>query len=73
MIKNKVTAGVLTIVILYFTIRVFAVIYGVFKVMDAEVIPADTTYHKHPELDKRELFLKFKIYADHKVKTDSTR
>jgi hypothetical protein len=73
MIRDKVTAGILTIIILYFTIRVFAVIYGVFKVIDTEIIPADTTYHKHPELDRRELFLKFKIYADHKVKVDSIR
>ena len=73
MIKNRVTAGIFTIVILYFTIRVFAVVYGVFKVIDTEIIPADTTYHKHPELDRRELFLKFKTYADHKVKVDSIR
>ena len=73
MIRDRVTAGILTIVILYFTIRVFAMIYGVFKVMDTEVIPADTTYHKHPELDRRQLFLKFKYYADDKVKTDSIR
>ena len=72
MIRDKVTAGILTIIILYFTIRVFAVIYGVVKVLNAsEFMPADTSYHNYPELDRTHL--RFKIYADDKVKTDSIR
>lgn len=72
MIKDRVTAGILTIVILYFTIRVFAMIYGAVKVLNAsEFMPADTSYHNYPELDRTHL--RFKIYADDKVKTDSIR
>lgn len=72
MIRDRVTAGILTIVILYFTIRVFAVIYGVVKVLNtSEFMPADTSYHNYPELDRTHL--RFKIYADDKVKTDSIR
>ena len=72
MIRDRVTAGILTIIILYFTIRVFAVIYGVVKVLNAsEFMPADTSYHNYPELDRTHL--RFKIYADDKVKTDSIR
>jgi hypothetical protein len=72
MIRDRVTAGILTIVILYFVIRVFAMIYGVFKVLNAsEFMPADTSYHNYPELDRTHL--RFKIYADDKVKTDSIR
>jgi len=72
MIKDKVTAGILTIVILYFTIRVFAVIYGVVKVLNAsEFIPADTSYHNYPELDRTHLI--FKNYENNQIKIDSTR
>ena len=72
MIRDRVTAGILTILILYFTIRVFAVIYGVVKVLNtSEFMPADTSYHNYPELDRTHL--RFKIYADDKVKTDSIR
>lgn len=72
MIRDRVTAGILTIIILYFTIRVFAVIYGVVKVLNtSEFMPADTSYHNYPELDRTHL--RFKIYADDKVKTDSIR
>ena len=72
MIRDKVTAGILTIVILYFTIRVFAVIYGVVKVLNAsEFIPADTSYHNYPELDRTHL--RFKYYENNQIKVDSTR
>lgn len=72
MIRDRVTAGILTIVILYFTIRVFAMIYGAVKVLNAsEFMPADTSYHNYSELDRTHL--RFKIYADDKVKTDSIR
>lgn len=72
MIRDRVTAGILTILILYFTIRVFAMIYGVVKVLNtSEFMPADTSYHNYPELDRTHL--RFKIYADDKVKTDSIR
>jgi len=72
MIKDKVTAGILTIVILYFTIRVFAVIYGVVRILNAsEFIPVDTTYHNYPELDRTHL--RFKNYENNQIKVDSTR
>jgi hypothetical protein len=72
MIRDKVTAGILTIIILYFTIRVFAMIYGVVRILNAsEFIPADTTYHNYPELDRTHL--RFKYYEDDKVKADSLR
>ena len=72
MIRDRVTAGILTIIILYFTIRVFAVIYGVVKVLNtSEFMPADTSYHNYPELDRTHL--RFKSYADDKVKIDSIR
>jgi hypothetical protein len=72
MIKNKVTAGILTIVILYFTIRVFAMIYGVVRILNAsEFIPVDTTYHNYPELDRTHL--RFKNYENNQIKVDSTR
>jgi hypothetical protein len=72
MIRDRVTAGILTIIILYFTIRVFAVIYGVVKVLNAsEFIPVDTTYHNYPELDRTHL--RFKNYENNQIKIDSTR
>jgi hypothetical protein len=72
MIRDRVTAGILTIIILYFVIRVFAMIYGAVKVLNAsEFMPSDTSYHNYPELDRTHL--RFKIYADDKVKTDSIR
>ena len=72
MIRDKVTAGILTIIILYFTIRVFAVIYGVVKVLNAsEFMPADTSYHNYPELDRTHL--RFKNYENNQIKADSIR
>jgi hypothetical protein len=72
MIRDKVTAGVLTIIILYFTIRAFAMIYGVIKILNSsEFILADTSYHNYPELDRTHL--RFKYYEHNKIKTDSTR
>jgi thymidine phosphorylase len=59
MIKDRVTAGIFTIVILYFTIRVFAVVYGVVKIMTtSKFIPAETIHHNYSELDKLMLDLK---------------
>lgn len=72
MIRDRVTAGILTIIILYFTIRVFAMIYGAVKVLNAsEFIPADTFYHNYPELDRTHL--RFKNYENNQIKVDSTR
>ena len=72
MIRDRVTAGILTIVILYFVIRVFAMIYGVVKVLNAsEFMPADTSYHNYPELDRTHL--RFKNYENNQIKVDSTR
>jgi hypothetical protein len=72
MIRDRVTAGILTIIILYFTIRVFAVIYGVVKVLNAsEFIPTDTSYHNYLELDRTHL--RFKNYENNQIKVDSTR
>ena len=72
MIRDRVTAGILTIIILYFTIRVFAMIYGAVKVLNAsEFIPADTSYHNYPELDRTHL--RFKYYENNQIKVDSIR
>jgi len=72
MIRDRVTAGILTIIILYFTIRAFAMIYGVVKVLNAsEFIPADTSYHNYPELDRTHL--RIKNYENNQIKIDSTR
>jgi len=74
MIRDKVTAGILTIIILYFTIRVFAMIYGVVRILNtSEFIPADTTYKNYPELDRRNLKSQLKYYENDKVKADSLR
>ena len=74
MIRDRVTAGILTIIILYFTIRVFAVIYGVVKVLNtSEFIPVDTTYHNYPELDRAHLRSQLKYYENNQIKVDSTR
>ena len=72
MIRDRVTAGILTIIILYFTIRAFAMIYGIAKVLNSsEFIPADTSYHNYPELDRTHLI--FKNYENNQIKIDSTR
>ena len=72
MIRDRVTAGILTIVILYFTIRAFAIIYGVVKLLNSsEFIPADTSYHNYPELDRTHFI--FKNYENNQIKIDSTR
>jgi hypothetical protein len=72
MIKDKVTAGILTIVILYVIIRAFAMIYGVVRILNAsEFIPADTTHHNYPELDRTHL--RFKNYENNQIKANSTR
>ena len=72
MIRDRVTAGILTIIILYFVIRVFAMIYGAVKVLNAsEFMPADTSYHNYPELDRTHLI--FKNYENNQIKIDSTR
>ena len=72
MIRDRVTAGILTIIILYFTIRAFAMIYGVVRILNAsEFIPADTSYHNYPELDRTHLI--FKNYENNQIKIDSTR
>jgi hypothetical protein len=74
MIRDKVTAGILTIIILYFTIRAFAVIYGVVRILNAsEFIPVDTTYHNYPELDRIHLRSQLKYYENNQIKIDSTR
>jgi hypothetical protein len=72
MIRDRVTAGILTIIILYFTIRAFAMIYGVVKVLNSsKFILADTSYHNYPELDRTHLI--FKNYENNQIKIDSTR
>jgi hypothetical protein len=74
MIRDRVTAGILTIIILYFTIRVFAMIYGAVKVLNAsEFMPVDTSYHNYPELDRRNLKSQLKYYENNQIKVDSTR
>jgi hypothetical protein len=74
MVKDRITALLLTIIILYFALRAFAVIYGVVKILNnSEFIPIDTTYHNYPELDRAHLRSQLKYYENNKIKTDSTR
>jgi hypothetical protein len=72
MIKDKVAAGLLTVIIVYFAIRTFALIYGVVKLLNtSEFIPTDTTYHNYPELDRTHI--RFKNYENNQIKVDSLR
>jgi len=74
MIKDKVTAGILTIIILYLCLRIVAFLYGVVKVVTFPLPnKIDTTYHNYPELDRRNLKSQLKYHENNQIKIDSTR
>jgi hypothetical protein len=74
MVKDRVAAALLTVIILYFCIRTVMFLYGVVLVV-SHPLPAntDTTYSNYPELDRRNLKSQLKYHENNKVKTDSTR
>jgi hypothetical protein len=74
MIKDRVAAALLTIIILYFCLRVVMFLYGIVLVV-SHPLPnkTDTTYHNYPELDRRNLKSQLKYHENNKVKADSTR
>ena len=74
MVKDRVTAVLLTVVILYFCIRIVTFLYGVVLVV-SHPLPGntDTTYSNYPELDRRNLKSQLKYHENNKVKADSTR
>jgi hypothetical protein len=74
MIKDKVKAGILTIVILYLCLRIVAVLYGVVRVVTSPLPnKIDTIYHNYPELDRRNLKSQLKYHENNQIKIDSTR
>jgi hypothetical protein len=74
MVKDRVTAVLLTVIILYFCIRIVTFLYGVVLVV-SHPLPGntDTTYSNYPELDRRNLKSQLKYHENNKVKADSTR
>lgn len=74
MVKDKLTAVILTFVLLYLCIRTVMFLYGVVLVVSTKLPNhTDTTYKSYPELDKRNLKSQLKYYENNKIKTDSTR
>lgn len=74
MVKDRITALILTFIILYFCLRLVMFLYGVVLVVSSP-LPAntDTTYKNYPELDRRNLKSQLKYYENNKIKADSTR
>jgi hypothetical protein len=74
MVKDRVTAALLTVIILFFCIRTISFLYGVVLVV-SHPLPGntDTTYSNYPELDRRNLKSQLKYHENNKVKADSTR
>ena len=74
MVKDRVAAALLTVIILYFCIRTVTFLYGIVLVVSSP-LPAnpDTTYKNYPELDRRNLKSQLKYYENNKIKADSTR
>jgi len=73
MVKDRITAIILTFIILYFCIRTVTFLYGVVLVVSSPLptTSKDTTYKNYPELDRRNLKSQLKYYEDDKVKADS--
>jgi hypothetical protein len=74
MVKDRVTAVLLTVIILYFCIRTVMFLYGVVLVV-SHPLPGntDTTYSNYPELDRRNLKSQLKYHENNQVKADSTK
>jgi hypothetical protein len=74
MVKDRVTAVLLTVIILYFCIRTVTFLYGIVLVVSSPSPGnTDTTYSNYPELDRRNLKSQLKYHENNKVKADSTR
>jgi hypothetical protein len=74
MVKDRVTAALLTVIILFFCIRTVMFLYGVVLVVSSPLSGnIDTTYSNYPELDRRNLKSQLKYHENNKVKADSTR
>ena len=74
MVKDRVAAVILTVIILYFCIRTVTFLYGVVLVVSSPLSGnIDTTYSNYPELDRRNLKSQLKYHENNKVKADSTR
>jgi hypothetical protein len=75
MVKDRITAIILTVMILYFCIRAVTFLYGIVIVVSAPFknTTTDTTYKNYTELDRRNLKSQLKYYENNQVKTDSTR
>ena len=74
MVKDKTTAAILTVIILYFCIRGVMFLYGIALVVGSPLLIAtDTTYHNYPELDRRNLKSQLKYHEKNKANVDSTR
>ena len=74
MVKDRVTAVLLTVIILYFCIRTVTFLYGVVLVVSSPLSGnTDTTYSNYPELDRRNLKSQLKYHENNKVKADSTK
>jgi hypothetical protein len=75
MVKDRITAIILTFIILYFCIRTVTFLYGVVLVVSSPLptTSKDTTYKNYPELDRRNLKSQLKYYENNQVKADSTR
>ena len=75
MVKDRITAIILTFIILYFCIRIATFLYGIIIVVSVPFknTTSDTTYKNYPELDRRNSKSQLKYYENNQVKTDSTR
>ena len=74
MVKDRATAAILTVIILYFCIRAVMFLYGVVLVVSSPLpVNTDTTYSNYPELDRRNLKSQLKYHENNKVKADSTK
>jgi hypothetical protein len=74
MVKDRVAASLLTVIILYFCIRAVTFLYGIVLVVSSPLpITTDTTYSNYPELDRRNLKSQLKYHENNKVKADSTK
>lgn len=72
--KQTIYASILTVVILYYCLRVVSFLYGVVLTVSPSIHNnVDTTYRKYPELDRRNLKSQLKYYENNKTKTRSTR
>lgn len=74
MVKDKVAAALLTIIILYFCIRVVMFLYGMVLVVSHPLpIKTDTTYRNYPELDRRNLKSQLKYHENNQIKASSRK